>query len=339
VAGRHFPQVQLGIREDADGLQVRADSASLAGVLYVPHEISSRSPATLELARLEVAPAENAASPAALVAALAPAARVDADSVIWNGRRLGTVHARFGVEDDRLHVQELLARGPSHELRAAGECERAFGRCRVAVQIDSHDVTQTLRDFAFAPEVAAQRATLIADVEWQPDGALPALASLGGKVTFTLEEGRVLSAPAQDASPPFALLTIPALLREEGGTVAGDGAGQVAFRRLEADYSLRDGQAFTANLHFDGEAEVLARGRVGLVDRDYDQVAWVLEGEERLPAALRRFAATPRVAAAWLRLRDWFGAPDVGEPSAVVRLHGSWARPIASAPVELEEND
>jgi uncharacterized protein YhdP len=101
------------------------------------------------------------------------------------------------------------------------------------------------------------------------------------------------------------------------------------FDHLEADFELADGQATTTNLHFDGDAEILMRGRIGIVSRDYDQQVWLLRGEERLPAAVRRFGATPRVAAAWLSLRDLFGGGGSQDRSrAVLRLQGTWDDPM-----------
>jgi uncharacterized protein YhdP len=133
---------------------------------------------------------------------------------------------------------------------------------------------------------------------------------------------------------PFALLAVPALV---SGLDAPGAAGAsltkeqhpLHFAHLEADFELQDGQATTSNLHFDGDAEILMRGRIGLVSRDYDQQVWLLRGEERLPAAVRRFGATPRVAAAWLSLRDIFGGSGEQDRSrAVLRLQGSWDDPM-----------
>ena len=86
----------------------------------------------------------------------------------------------------------------------------------------------------------------------------------------------------------------------------GSSPHALRFSRLEGDFELSAGQATTSNLHFDGDAEILMRGRTGLVARDYDQQVWILRGEGRLPAAVRRLGPTPRVAAAWLSLRDLF---------------------------------
>jgi hypothetical protein len=95
---------------------------------------------------------------------------------------------------------------------------------------------------------------------------------------------------------------------------------------------LRDGEASTSNLHFDGDAEILMRGRTGLLAHDYDQQVWILRGEERLPAAVRRLGPTPRVAAVWLSLRELFtGAATDDRTRAVLRLQGSWDDPIVVA--------
>ncbi|HWM66379.1 MAG TPA: AsmA-like C-terminal region-containing protein, partial [Steroidobacteraceae bacterium] len=140
---------------------------------------------------------------------------------------------------------------------------------------------------------------------------------------------------ADDANRrPFALLAVPALV---SGLDAPGAAGAsltkeqqpLHFAHLEADFELHDGQATTSNLHFDGDAEILMRGRIGIVSRDYDQQVWLLRGEERLPAAVRRFGATPRVAAAWLSLRDLFGGGGAQDRSrAVLRLQGTWDDPM-----------
>jgi uncharacterized protein YhdP len=146
-------------------------------------------------------------------------------------------------------------------------------------------------------------------------------------------DAHLVNADREDAHP-FGLLAVPALV--SGLNVPGAAAASLTkeqhdlhFSRLEADFELHDGQATTSNLHFDGDAEILMRGRVGLVSRDYDQQVWVLRGEERLPAAVRRFGATPSVAAAWLSLRDLFAGSGAQDRSqAVLRLQGSWDDPM-----------
>src|SRR5262249_12687808 len=209
--------------------------------------------------------------------------------------------------------------------------------CRLSFMVDSGDATSTLADFGFRPDVAASSASLKGDLEWSPAAGDRWLASLHGSLSLRLADGALRAWQPGPAAPPFAFLAVPALV---SGLDAPGAAGaplaqeqrELRFARLEADFQLGDGQASTSNLHFDGDAEILMRGRMGLVARDYDQQVWVLRGEERLPAAVRRFGATPRVAAAWLSLRDLVGRNAGDRPGALLRLQGSWDDPIVIAP-------
>ena len=84
------------------------------------------------------------------------------------------------------------------------------------------------------------------------------------------------------------------------------------------------------DLHFDGDAEILVRGRVGLTAGDYDAQAWVLRGEDRLPAAVRRLGPTPSVAAVWLSLRQLLGGTVADRAPGALRLRGTWNDPIVT---------
>jgi uncharacterized protein YhdP len=152
------------------------------------------------------------------------------------------------------------------------------------------------------------------------------LATLGGHLHMQLEEGATQPQPGRGA--PFGLLAVPALLAGLGPDALGDPTQPLHFARLVGDYQLAGGEAITGGLHFDGDAEILVRGRVGLAEQDYDAQAWVLSGEQRLPEALRRLAPTPRVAAAWLALRELFGSAPSDVKRGAVSLRGSWNDPI-----------
>jgi len=138
-------------------------------------------------------------------------------------------------------------------------------------------------------------------------------------------------AAAGDPGTPLALLPVPALMAALSPQLPAGGAPGLHFARVTAGFALHAGEATTSDLHFDGDAEIMMRGRVGLAARDYDAEAVILRGEERLPAAVRRLAATPRVAAAWLSLRELFGGAAAERGPAVLRLRGTWSDPIVTA--------
>jgi uncharacterized protein YhdP len=337
IAGRAFADAKVTAREDESRTELHLAAAALAGSVLVPHEVTEDAPVRVALERLELPAARPDATPGQLVAWLAPAATIETEGFTWDGRHLGRLSASLRASDERVRIDDLRIAGATHSVQGAAQCAPTLDTCRLDMDMTSSDVAQTLRDFALADDVAAPSGRLSAELEWRRRADRPWLASLTGRLAFTVEDGIVRSV-AKD-HPPFAPFAMPALLAQNGGVDPDPAAGsppEFGFARLEAAYELRDGNAYTSNLHLDGGTEILARGRVGLIDRDYDQVAWVLQGEERLPAAVRRFGATPQVAAAWLRLRDWLGASEPPESRAVLHLHGSWARPIVGSPAHEE---
>jgi uncharacterized protein YhdP len=257
----------------------------------------------------------------------------------WRGRSLGRLTADVTVQDNIVAVEGLRLVNGAHEGHGAMRCQTAMPQCRLSFRIDSSDASATLLDFGLAPELTAGFAAVVADLEWQPVAGQPWLAGLRGAVSLRLADGALRSWEAGpgdgESVQPFGLFAVPALVRGldapgSAGSPLTRERGDLHFARLEADFEVHDGEAVTSNLHFDGDAEILMRGRTGLVSRDYDQQVWVLRGEERLPAAVRRFGATPRVAAAWLSLRDLFsGGGD--RARAILRLQGTWDDPMVVA--------
>jgi uncharacterized protein YhdP len=215
-------------------------------------------------------------------------------------------------------------------------CAADLATCRSEFALNTADTAATLADLGFRADLSAAKGALSGEIAWKPRQGRPWLESAAGTLSMRFEEG---VARQLDASPerPFPLFSVPALLggisrhpSAAAGTAPPVESGELRFKRLEANFQLRDGQATTSDLHFDGDAEILVRGRIGLLAHDYDHEAWVLRGEERIPASMRRLASAPRVAAAWLTLRELLGGEDAGRSRIVLRLRGSWDEPVVS---------
>jgi uncharacterized protein YhdP len=245
----------------------------------------------------------------------ASALRIEAPSLgVLSGTLLPDPKS-VAFNDLRLKKQALTGTG---SLRCADD----LASCRAEFALDSTDVSASLADLGFRPDLSAARGALSGEIAWRPRQDAPWLGSATGTLSMRFEDG---VARSPDASPgrPLALLTVPALLD-------GIAAGELKFRRLDGHFQLHDGQASTSDLHFDGDAEILVRGRTGLLTGDYDHEAWVLRGEERLPASMRRLASTPRVAAAWLTLRELIGGDAASRSRIVLRLRGPWNEPTVT---------
>ena len=244
----------------------------------------------------------------------------------WQGRPVGRLTARLTVHGgSSLDVADIHLSGVSDEAQGTLHCKA--GACDLKFNLQSTDTAATLASFGLRGDVSAARGRLEGELGWQPQGPLPALATATGRLHIQLEDGTTRTAAAAEAAPadePLALLVVPAL-------VAGSGSPELRFASLSADFTLRDGQALTSDLHFDGDAEILMRGRVGLLARDYDGRLWVFKGGERLPAALRGLTPAPRIAALWLSLRSLITGGAADRTHSVLTLRGSWDEPLVTA--------
>jgi uncharacterized protein YhdP len=342
VAGQRCAQpagarVLLERRDGRDVLTL--ESSCVSGEAHWP--VGDAAPAEVHLGRLTLPDVATSGAGAAVVAALGPAARVKVQDLVWSGRSLGALSGNLtarlpqGGTPASLDIEDIQLAGSTQQAQGSLRCS---SQCRLQVQLTTQDAAASLRDFGFRPELSAQRGTLSGDLSWPLDERVPLLAALQGTVSLALEDGSTTTPEGAAAQGvPFPLLAPAALVagaNPPGGPPRdADGAPAppqpLRFTRLAGDFELGDGQARTTNLHFDGDAEILVRGRLGLLRRDYDQQVWILGGEERLPAAVRRLGPTQGMAAVWLSLRALIS--DRHDRSrAALHLQGSWDDPIVS---------
>jgi uncharacterized protein YhdP len=325
---RSFPEVSLTAQavEGAGSLQLQ--SAGLSGSARWGAVVDAGHPALVHFTRFNLTQPGDAALAAALGAVLAPATQLAVDELQWQGRKLGSFAGTIAVRGGTVDARELRLEGASAQTYASAHCLESV--CSLGFSLDSADPAAALADFGFTPDVSASQARFEGQLSWSPSAAAP-LATLGGRLHMQLKDGTMDSAAAAPGVP-FALLSVPALLAGLSPE-SEPRPPPLRFSEFSADYEVRAGEAVTPGLHFDGDAEILVRGRVGLSSGDYDQQAWILRGEDRLPAAVRRLGPSPRVAALWLSLRELFGGDALSQARTVLHLRGPWSDPIVT-PVE-----
>ena len=328
VAGRGYADVRVLAERTEAGADLQLVSPDITGTAHWPAVTNASHPAQFHFVRLNVPDGGAFAASAELIAALGPATALSVDDIVWEGHSLGSASATIESGGNTVDVTDLHMIDSTQEVNGTVHCQSTA--CRLKFNLDSTNAAATLADFGFRPELTAAKATVEGDLEWRVGADQPALGTLAGRLNLRLEDGMTRTARDPDAEgTPFALLLVPALMSGIDQDAESHG---LRFSRLEGDFELSAGEATTSNLHLDGDAEILMRGRTGLVARDYDQQVWILRGEGRLPAPVRRLGPTPRVAAAWLSLRELFaGARGEAGSRAPLHLQGSWDDPIVVA--------
>ena len=321
---RNYTDVSVTASADRQGGQVKLGALGLDATVSWPARIDVAHPAVVRVAAFDAGRAGDLALAAGLPAALGGPVHLAIDTLSWQGNALGSLTAMLSGASGALSVGELHLGGSAQELHGSGQCV-SEGSCSARFTLESTDFARTLVSLGFRPDLTAQRVHLAGELQW-PQGPAAPLATLSGHLHMQLEDGATQAVPEAAAAPPFALLLVPALV--SGMELQTQQPAQLRFARLTADYELEDAVASTANLHLDGEAEILVRARVGLLSQDYDGEAFILRGEERLPSAVRRLGPTPKMAALWLSLREWFSGDGADSARTVLRLRGGWNDPI-----------
>lgn len=252
-------------------------------------------------------------------------AKLTIEQLKWQGRSLGPITATLALGGARgFDADDIHLIGVGGEGHGTLHCDPAA--CNLRFSLESDDAGATLASFGLRSDVSGASGKLEGDLGWQWQSPLPALATANGRLHIQLKDGTTRAAAAAEDEPadaPFALLVVPAL-------IAGTGSPELRFASLSADFTLQGGQAVTSDLHLDGDAEILMRGRVGLLAHDYDGQLWVLRGEERLPATLRGLGPTPKIAALWLSLRGLIAGQGADRTHGVLRLRGTWDEPVVT---------
>jgi len=319
AAGQSFPDVRVSADAALGSGRLRLESADLGALVRWPAVVDAAHPVSARLERLDLAQLEGSSAAPALIAALGSDTQLSVGDLRWQGRSLGAFAATLAARAGVLEVSEAHVTGAGDEARGTLKCRA--GACRASFSLESHEAAATLARLGFRRDLTAARAVASGELEW-PTGARALLADARGQLHVELDDGLTRSVTAADAAGrSLGLLAVP-------GLIAGMGLPQLPFASLTADFAVADGQAVTSDLHLDGDTEILMRGRIGLLARDYDAQVWVLKGEERLPAAVRGLRPGPRVAALWMSLRELFNG--VNHEHATLRLHGTWDDPMVN---------
>lgn len=319
AADLRFPEVRVSAEAGSSAGELRLTSRDLDARVHWPAAVDPAHPVSAHLEQLDLAEL-NGIAPAALLAALGSDAQLSIGELLWQGRPLGGLDATLTAHAGALEVRDLRVAGAGDETRGTLKC--GDGACRASFTLTSHDAAATLARLGFRSDLAATRAVASGELEWPVAAPATLLGDASGQLHVELDDGLARSAPASGAErSSLGLLAVP-------GLIAGLGLPQLPFARLSADFKVAAGQAVTSNLHLDGDTEILLRGRIGLLARDYDAQFWVLKGEDRLPAAVRRLSPGPRVAALWMSLRELLAGSS--HERAALRLHGTWDDPMVS---------
>lgn len=174
-------------------------------------------------------------------------------------------------------IKKVSLKGPVGSLEADGhwQWKNALARTRLSGQLQSPDLGALLHAFGQPRQMHGAGSRIGFDLDWPGNPAQFHRATLNGSVDLEISDGR-MSDIEPGISRVLGLLSLDALKRRlkfDFGDLLKEG---YSFDRISGHFELENGQARTRDLVVNGPSgKIEIGGRIGLAERDFDQVVQV----------------------------------------------------------------
>lgn len=346
LAGYQWSDVRGMLQATTAGWRVDVDGPGAAGQVLIPEQFGGAQPLRAALERLVLDKPESTGTgeveqqrdPRNI-----PNLQVHVADLRLGTRELGTLDLKASRVPQGIHFDSAVIDGASAHAQGQGEWLVApeGQHSSLKASITSEDVAATLRALGYTGVIEAKHGELQGDIRWDGGFDLDQLTHANGTISVRAETGQLV-AVQPGAGRVLGLFSVGALPRRLALDFKDLTDKGLAFDKVQGDFELRDGNAFTSNLLLRGPAaEIGIAGRTGLATRDYDQTA-VVTGNlgASLPVA-GALAGGPAVGAALLLFTQVFKEPLKGITRGYYRITGPWENPtverVDAAAIKVSE--
>ena len=330
------PRIALAVQGNAEAIEGGVLSQKFTGRFRYPR--AAGEPITVHLAKAHLefdsdSDSESglqAPQPAGTDPRTLPPLQLECNDLWINGADFGKLRLLAVPAEHGLVFQELSLDGPSGRIQAAGNWLMRGEQPHTDLQasIQSPDFGEVLAGLGFARHMhdAPLHAELALDWPGHP-GQLHR-ASLAGNVLVEIGAGR-LAQVDPGVARVLGLLSLDALTRRiklDFGDLLKKG---YSFDRIEGSFRIEEGQAYTNDLQVNGPSgRIEIGGRIGLVDRDFDQLVNVTPDLDATLPLASTLAGGPVAGLATL-LAQQLMSEEVDEINRFeYSVTGSWDEPV-----------
>jgi len=268
IFGQRFSSIDLRAENTPQAWTANVDSARLAGSLRFPHAPSSPVVADLERLALEKIPEGTEGAGGGDIEAdprQVPPLRLQAKNFSYAGNNFGALTVATSQRPGGLHLDSLAMVSGTLRITSSGDwtIDKGQQASSFTIAMESDDLEQAFALFGHAGAIENGKGRSDIVARWAGAPGAFAYERLNGSLRLSFKKGRVLGIEP-GAGRVFGLL----------GTLNFNDlfSKGFTFDRVEGDFSIKNGNAYTDNLAMEGPvAKVAIQGRVGLAAKDYDQ--------------------------------------------------------------------
>lgn len=255
-----------------------------------------------------------------------------AENLVFKNKQLGEVQFRFKKNGNTALIYPFTMRRPTWQMSGSLNWNASGnGYSQFKGNAVSKNLGASLQDLDLPSVVLARQAQFQGQLQWSGSPADFSLKNLQGDIHLALHNGLVVEhseAPTLQASKVLTFLSANSLRRRMSLDFSDMSQKGFSFDRLQGDFKLTAGNAFTQNTYLDGPmAYISLYGRIGIAKQDFDAHLNVIPYLSSTLPVVATLAAGP-VAGVMTWVANRFVSPAVNQiVTRVYTMKGSWQRP------------
>lgn len=338
-------RVKLNASGGEQAINMNVDAAELSGDMTIPYTVTADQPIIIRLKHLSWATPEDKAESDVIDPRKLPSVELQVDKFELNKKLLGAISLKVRQDYDGLYFDEFLVKGAALEIQGQGSWlfKESWHESKFGLNIKSPRIDHAMALFDFSPSIKDGSVEAQLQAVWAGPPHWFEMKRVEGTVYMLIKKGR-LSDVDPGSGRLFGLLNVDTLRRRLSLDFSDLFKKGFGFDKIEGNFSVSDGDAYTNDLYLDGPAaKIDIQGRIGLATEDYDEIVLVTPKLSSTIPVLG-LAAGPQVAVG-LFLTEKLFRKKINKLSVTrYSVTGSWEKPLiekieqdeipASEPVE-----
>ena len=242
---------------------------------------------------------------------------------------IGRLDFKVSRKKYSMHLDELIVSARNMKIVSSGDWNYWQGKHRTSMNFTliSNNFGGMLTDLGYAVVVDKGKAQAVGNVKWDGSPAEFSLGKINANIKLNLKEGVIKEVEA-GAGRLLGLFSLSALPRRIFGDFKDAADKGFSFDTASGDLKIEKGNVYTEDFELDSPiANIFVSGRVGLVNKDYDNVIKVIpDVGSGVAGATALLVNLPAGIGLWLL--DKMTGEQFDEASArIYDVTGSWDKP------------
>jgi uncharacterized protein (TIGR02099 family) len=277
MLGGNFNNVNISLSKLTDEWQILFDAYQVKGQAQLV--TADKNHLTVDLEKLSYEKSEQDENKTPIAIDKIPELEVNIDEFTYKGNELGQLNLQTTNIENGVNINNLSIIKPGLRIESTGEWTRfnEADRSDFQTSVEAESISSMFNTFGLnTAHIKDGQTSIGIKANW--DGAPMdfSIDKINGELDMQIGKGQLLDIDPS-AGRLFGLLsiqTLPRRLTLDFSDLFDEG---FAFDKIEGNFSLEQGNAYTNDLEMSGPAaDIIVSGRTGLASEDYDQIATIM---------------------------------------------------------------